>query len=143
MAKDGYTMLFSFNPWRIMLLGSSPIVGPLVCLNLFLVFICFRYTSLDQVCCKQDLLWKHVVYFVGWFDVGRSKLKWSRYEVACWCKMIFTFIFDKNENKENINNNIKGALLDQNFIRSRTLEVQTERLSRFLLIVNFILGFFI
>jgi hypothetical protein len=33
------------------------------------------------------------------------------------------------------------VLLDQNFIRSQTLEVQTERLSRFPLIVNFILGF--
>jgi hypothetical protein len=57
------------------------------------------------------------------------------------CRMIFTFIFGKNENKENINNNIRRALLDQNFIRSQTLEVQTERLSRFPLIVHFILGF--
>jgi hypothetical protein len=32
--------------------------------------------------------------------------------------MIFTFIFGKNENKKNINNNIGGAPLDQNFIRS-------------------------
>ena len=55
--------------------------------------------------------------------------------------MIFTFIFGKNENKENINNNIREALFDQNFILSQTLEVQTERLSRFPLTVNFILGF--
>jgi hypothetical protein len=32
-------------------------------------------------------------------------------------------------------------MLNQNFICSQTLEVQTERLSRFSLIVNFILGF--
>jgi hypothetical protein len=32
--------------------------------------------------------------------------------------MIFTFIFDKNENKENIKNNIGAASLNQNFIRS-------------------------
>ena len=55
--------------------------------------------------------------------------------------MIFIFIFGKTENKENINNNIREALLDQNFICSQTLEVQTERLSRFSLTVNFILGF--
>jgi hypothetical protein len=55
--------------------------------------------------------------------------------------MIFTFIFGKNKNKENINNNIEGVPLDQNFIYSQTLEVQEERLSQFPLIVNFILGF--
>jgi hypothetical protein len=53
----------------------------------------------------------------------------------------FTFIFDKNKNKENINNNIGGAPFNQNFIRSQTLEVQKKRLLRFSLIVNFILGF--
>ena len=58
-----------------------------------------------------------------------------------WCWTIFTFIFGKNENKWNINNNIRGALLDHNFIRSQTLEVQTKRLSWFPLIVNLILGF--
>ena len=65
----------------------------------------------------------------------------NRWKLSRWCRTIFTFIFGKNENKENINNNIREALLDQNFIRSHTSEVQKERLSRFPLIVNFILGF--
>jgi hypothetical protein len=55
--------------------------------------------------------------------------------------MIFTFIFGKNKNKENINNNIGGTPLDHKFTRSQTMKVQNERLSRFPLIVNFILGF--
>jgi hypothetical protein len=56
MEKDGYTMLFSFSLLRTMLLGSNPTIGPLLCLNLFLVFTCFHYISLELVFCKQDLL---------------------------------------------------------------------------------------
>jgi hypothetical protein len=49
--------------------------------------------------------------------------------------------FGKNKNKENIDNNIGGAPLDHKFTRSQTMKVQKEKLTRFLLIVNFILGF--
>ena len=54
--------------------------------------------------------------------------------------MIFTYIFCKNENIKNIENNIGAVLIDQNFTCSQTIEVQKERLSRFLLIISFILG---
>ena len=56
--------------------------------------------------------------------------------------MIFTFIFGKNENKENIKNNIRAAPLDQNFIRSQAMEVQKKRLLQLPLIVYFILFYY-
>jgi hypothetical protein len=56
--------------------------------------------------------------------------------------MIFTYIFGKNENKENIKNNFGTALLNQNIILSQTMEVQKKRLSQFPLIVNFISRFY-
>ena len=62
--------------------------------------------------------------------------------VGVWCRTIFTFIFGKNENKEDIKNNIGAEPLDQNFNRSQTMEVQKKRLSQFLLIVIFILWFY-
>jgi hypothetical protein len=45
--------------------------------------------------------------------------------------------------KKKIKINIGAVLLDQNFTRSQTMKVQKEKLSRFLLIVNFILGFYL
>jgi hypothetical protein len=57
--------------------------------------------------------------------------------------MIFTYIFGKNKNKENIKNNIGPTPFDQNFTHFQTMEVQKEKLSRFPLIVNFILRFYL
>jgi hypothetical protein len=44
---------------------------------------------------------------------------------------------------KNIKKNIGVVPLDQNFIRSQTIEVQKKKLSQFSLIVNFILGFYL
>ena len=59
--------------------------------------------------------------FVSKVSLGLQCTAWplSMVEVALlWCRTIFIFIFGKNENKENIKNNIGATPLDQNFIRS-------------------------
>ena len=43
----------------------------------------------------------------------KKNLKTSFFSSRCvWCRTIFTYIFDKNKNKENIKNNNIGALRD-------------------------------
>ena len=75
----------------------------------------------------------------------KENLKMSFFQVRVFDVKLYLPIyifFIKNENKENIKNNIRAMPLNRNITCSQTMEVQKERLSRFPLIVNFISVFY-